>query len=90
MSRVAWFSDFRSAAADHSGRLALIVGTLLTLIAGTAPASSADVIWHPGPYRIVNSATGGNLVPWGLARPCAPSTTCPTRSSSSTPPAPPR
>ncbi|CAL9505868.1 RICIN domain-containing protein [Streptomyces sp. enrichment culture] len=48
------------------GRLALLVGTLLTLVLGTAPASSADILWHPGPYRIVNSATGGNLVPWGL------------------------
>jgi hypothetical protein len=47
-------------------RLAMIVGTLLMLLAGTSPAASADPFLDYGPYRIVNSATGGNLVPWGL------------------------
>jgi hypothetical protein len=47
-------------------RLALIVSTLLATLAVTAPASSADPFLDTGPYRIVNSATGGNLVPYGL------------------------
>ncbi|MFF5447076.1 RICIN domain-containing protein [Streptomyces sp. NPDC012888] len=49
-------------------RLLTVVSALLATATATTPTASADVVWSNNPYRIVNTATSGNLVPWGLGQ----------------------
>ncbi|BCL25236.1 RICIN domain-containing protein [Streptomyces aurantiacus] len=46
-------------------RLAVIAGTLFALVVGNSAAATAAPGFDSGPWRIVNSATSGHLMPAG-------------------------